>query len=105
MLFGLAILLLAVGTVLICGLRRDEESAAPVGIALICYGLLFAGMITQGRLVFGYVAASYSRYTTFDLLVLAVYTWRFSTVVLGFLPLITRSRRSVPGPPEPLPRG
>jgi hypothetical protein len=71
LLFGVLTLLLAVGSVLLCGLRRDEHSASPIGIALICYGLLFAVMITQGRIVFGYAAASFSRYTTYDLLVLA----------------------------------
>lgn len=104
MLFGLAILLLAVGTVLICGLRRDEQSGAPIGIALICYGLLFAGMITQGRLVFGYVAASYSRYTTFDVLVVAgIYLSLLdcrSRVPATDHPLATNG----PDPPGPLPR-
>jgi hypothetical protein len=70
MLLGLAILLLAVGTLLICGIRPDEHSGSPLGIALICYGVLFALTITQGRIVFGYEAASFSRYTTFDLLIL-----------------------------------
>ena len=69
-LFGLVIVVLAVGTVLICGVRRDERGASPVGIALICYGLLFAALITQGRSFLGYGAASFSRYTTFDLLIL-----------------------------------
>lgn len=70
LLFGVLTLLLALGSVLICGLRRDEHSGSPIGIALICYGLLFVAMITQGRIVYGYTAASFSRYTTYDLLVL-----------------------------------
>jgi hypothetical protein len=69
-LFGLAIVVLAVGTVLICGLRRDERTGSPIGIALIVYGLLFAAMTTQGRAFLGLGAASFSRYTTFDILVL-----------------------------------
>ena len=69
-LFGLCIVLLAVATVLICGFQRDVRGGSPVGIALICYGLLFAAMITQGRSFFGYYGASQSRYTTFDLLIL-----------------------------------
>ncbi len=69
-LFGLVIFLLAVATVLICGFRRDQRGASPVGIALICYGLLFAALITQGRSFLGYSAASFSRYTTFDVLIL-----------------------------------
>lgn len=68
--FGLLIVLLAVVTVLVCGVKRDEQSASPVGIALICYGLLFALFVTQGRSYFGYGGASFSRYTTFDLLIL-----------------------------------
>jgi hypothetical protein len=70
LLFGSLTILLAVGSVLICGVRRDEMSGSPIGIALICYGVLFAGLITQGRIIFGYEAASFSRYTSFDLLVL-----------------------------------
>ena len=69
-LFGLFIVALAVGTVVICGLRRDVRSSSPVGIALICYGLLFAALITQGRSFLGFGGASFSRYTTFDLLIL-----------------------------------
>lgn len=69
-LFGLAIFILVVGTVLICGLGRDERSGSPIGIALIVYGLLFAAMTTQGRAFLGLGAASFSRYTTFDILVL-----------------------------------
>jgi hypothetical protein len=67
---GVLIVLLAVGSVLICGVGRDEYSGSPVGVALICYGLLFAVMITQGRIQYGYEAAGFSRYTTFDLLIL-----------------------------------
>ena len=69
-LFGLVIVILAVGTVLICGLRRDTKGSSPVGIALICNGLLFAALITQGRSFLGFGGASFSRYTTFDLLIL-----------------------------------
>ena len=69
-LFGLLIVLLALGTVLLCGVRRDERSGSPLGVALICYGLLFAALITQGRSFLGLGAASFSRYTTFDILIL-----------------------------------
>ena len=67
-LFGLGIVLLAVGTVLICGFRRGKRGGGPIGIALICFGLLFAAILTQGKSFFGYSGASISRYTTFDLL-------------------------------------
>jgi len=69
-LFGVAIVLLAVVTIVICGIRRDEGSGSPIGVALICYGLLFAVLVTQGRSYFGYGGASWSRYTTFDGLIL-----------------------------------
>ncbi len=71
MAFGVVILVLAVLVVVRWGLRRDEHSAAPIGIALILYGLLFDALITQGRLFLLYFAASASRYTTNDVLVLA----------------------------------
>ncbi len=68
-LFGLALVVLAVGTVLIGGFRATDKSSGPVGIALILFGLLFAALVTQGRAFSGYVGASASRYTTFDLLI------------------------------------
>ena len=71
MAFGVVILVLAVLVLLRWGLRRDEHSAAPIGIALILYGLLFDALITQGRVFLFYFAASQSRYTTNDVLVLA----------------------------------
>jgi hypothetical protein len=69
-LLGLLILVLAVATFLICGLRRDERRGSPVGLALICFGVLFAATTTQGRSFLGYGGASFSRYTTFDVLIL-----------------------------------
>jgi hypothetical protein len=70
LLFGLVILIIAVATLVVYGIRRDEHGGAPVGVALICYGLLFAASTTEGRTAFGYFGASASRYTTFDLLIL-----------------------------------
>jgi hypothetical protein len=69
--FGAVIFGLAVFVVLKWGIRRDEESGAPIGVALIAFGILFDAFITEGRLAFGFFGASQSRYTTFDLLVLA----------------------------------
>jgi hypothetical protein len=69
MLFGILIVALAVATVAICGLRRDARSSSPLGIALISYGLMFAAIVTQGRVQLGYAGAGFSRYTTFDLLI------------------------------------
>jgi uncharacterized membrane protein HdeD (DUF308 family) len=71
MAFGVVLLVLAVLALLRWGLRRDEHSAAPIGVALILYGLLFDVLITQGRVFLFYFAASQSRYTTNDVLVIA----------------------------------
>jgi hypothetical protein len=69
LLFGLLIIVLAVLVVVVYGIRRQETSGSPLGVALICMGLLFAATVTEGRVIFGYWAASASRYTTMDLLV------------------------------------
>jgi hypothetical protein len=69
LLFGAVILVLAVFIIVNWGLRRDPDSAAPIGIALIAYGLLFGVLITDGRVLFGYWGVSQSRYTTYDVLV------------------------------------
>jgi hypothetical protein len=68
-LLGLVIVVLAVGVLIAYGIRRDESGGTPIGVALICAGLLFAVMVTNGRIVLGFQGASQSRYTTFDLLV------------------------------------
>jgi hypothetical protein len=89
MAFGVVILVLAVLVLIRWGLRRDEVSAAPIGIALIVYGLLFDALITQGRLFLLFFAASASRYTTNDVL-----------VVVGFYLTVldrTSSRQRVAG--------
>ena len=48
---------------------RVFGALAPLGVALICYGLLFAAVVTVGRAYFHYWGATQSRYTTFDLLI------------------------------------
>ena len=50
--------------------RRKDDDATPLGVALICFGLLFAATITIGRATYGLDAGGASRYTTFDLLTL-----------------------------------
>jgi hypothetical protein len=84
MVFGAVIVLVAVITVVMYGIRRDERSGSPLGVALICFGLLFAATVTQGRLIYGYLSASQSRYTTFDLLILVgVYLTLLGTPRVG----------------------
>jgi hypothetical protein len=68
-LLGLVIVVLAVGVLIAYGIRRDESGGTPIGVALVCAGLLFAVLVTNGRIVLGFQGASQSRYTTFDLLV------------------------------------
>jgi hypothetical protein len=73
-LFGLIIVILAIIILVTYGIRRDELGGSPIGVGLICFGLLFALSITDARLIFGLGGASQSRYTTFDLLIpLGVY--------------------------------
>ncbi len=52
------------------GRRRDAQGAAPIGMALTVFGLLFALSTTYGRAWGGPGAASASRYTTYDLMIL-----------------------------------
>jgi hypothetical protein len=66
---GLVIVIVAILVIIVFGTVRDTESGNPLGAALICVGLLFAAIVTVGRLFGGYVAASASRYTTFDLMI------------------------------------
>ena len=66
---GAVIFIVAIAVVIIYGFHRNVGGLRPIGLSLICVGLLFDAMITEGRLIFGYVGASGSRYTTMDLLV------------------------------------
>ncbi len=66
---GVLIVLLAVYVVSAQGFRREDEGAGPLSIALISYGLMFAAVVTKGRL-FGSIAyADASRFTTYELLI------------------------------------
>jgi len=65
--------ILIVGTALwlaVSSVLQSRDEAAPLGVGLICFGLLFALMITTGRSAAGLDAGGASRYTTFDLLTL-----------------------------------
>ena len=69
--FGAVILVVAVFVVLKCGIRRDESGGVPIGVAMITFGLLFDALATEGRHYLGFFGASQSRYTTYDVMVLA----------------------------------
>ena len=67
---GIVIVALALFTLWFGHRYREAQSAAPVGMALTVFGLLFALSTTWGRTYGGLPAASASRYTTYDLLIL-----------------------------------
>jgi hypothetical protein len=69
-LLGVVIFSVAVWVLIAYGLRHDEAGGgSPIGVALICFGLLFAATITQGRAWFSFLPYQ-PRYTTYDLLIL-----------------------------------
>ena len=65
---GVLICAIAVWTVVMYCRRRDASEAGRVGVAVIVFGLLFAGVITVSRATFGPSVAL--RYDPFDLLTL-----------------------------------
>ncbi len=69
LLLGAVIFVLAIYTIIVYGIRRNAEGGSPIGVAVLCFGLLFVCTLTGGRIIFGYAAASQSRYTTYDLLI------------------------------------
>jgi len=68
-LFGVVLFVLALWVVVEYGVRRDTDGAGPIGVALICFGLLFAFFAATGLTSFGEAGASSSRLTTYDLLI------------------------------------
>ena len=68
---GLGIFAVSCWVLTTYGRRRDESSGSPIGVAMICFGLPFCALLTVGRAWFGQDMAGWSRYTTYDLLVLA----------------------------------
>ncbi len=69
MVFGVVVLAVAAYLVATRGRRRDSSTGAPLGFALMAFGVLFAASVAYGRAWSGPLAASASRYVTFDLLV------------------------------------
>jgi hypothetical protein len=93
LILGTLMVVVAVWLVIACGLRRDREGGSPLGVSLICFGLLFTAMVTAGRAWLGY--ALVGRYAAFELLV-----W-----VGCYLALLDRTlqrgRRAQSGAPSP----
>jgi len=68
---GALVLVVATVAVVVAVRSRGSGGGGPVGVAMICFGVLFALSVTVGRAGFGASGASASRYTTFDVLILA----------------------------------
>lgn len=83
---GIVLFLTALSLVLFVVFRDRGNDAAPLGIGLICFGLLFAVTLTIGRAVAGYPG---SRYMTFALLTLV----GCYLVILGGRSAAVRNRR------------
>ena len=66
------------------GFIQTGSRGAPIGLALIVYGLLFAAFVTDGRVLLDFWGVSQSRYVTFDVLVLVgIYLVALSRVSSG----------------------
>ena len=91
---GCLVVALALYTLWTSGRRRDTESAGPVGLALIVFGLLCALSTTYGRAFAGVEFAAASRYITFDLLIV-VGTYLTYIAVPGNLVASRAPRRQV----------
>jgi hypothetical protein len=68
MAFGLVVTLLSLFTLVVGFRSRVGGDGRAIGMALIVVGLLFAAIVTSGRVALGLFDASSSRYTTFTLL-------------------------------------
>jgi hypothetical protein len=68
--FGLAIFLLALVTIVLSLRANVGGEGQVIGLALTVIGLLFAMIVTVGRVELGYWDASGSRYATFNLLII-----------------------------------
>ncbi len=69
-LLGGLILIVAAVTVVTAVRNRGAGDGGPIGVAMICFGVLFALSVADGRIGFGPAGAAASRYTTYDLLIL-----------------------------------
>ncbi len=83
LLLGILIFVVAVWA-LIQGFHRTDSGGSPIGVALICFGLLFVAFITLGRSQLG--LASASRFST----------WELTIWVGAYLALLGRPARQTP---------
>ena len=66
---GVLLVLIAFVMLVLHGFRK-EETARPIGIALIVFGLIFTFVVAVSRVHYGLFYADSSRYTTFVMLIL-----------------------------------
>ncbi len=67
---GIIIFAVAISVVLAYGVRRNKADGSPIGVSLVCFGLLFAATITEGRAWLGVTYLPFALwYTVFDLLI------------------------------------
>jgi hypothetical protein len=83
LLLGIVIFVIAVWA-LVQGFHRTDSGGSPIGVALICFGLLFVTFITLGRSQLG--LASASRFST----------WELTIWVGAYLALLGRPARQTP---------
>ena len=67
LLLGMIVFAIAIWA-LIHGVRGDRSGGSPIGVALICFGLLFVAFITVGRTQLGLASAG-PRYSIFELMI------------------------------------
>ncbi len=70
LLLGLMIFSIACWVIVTRCIRRDGRAGSSIGVALVCFGIVFAASLTVARVPVGLSYAGASQYTTFDLLIL-----------------------------------
>jgi hypothetical protein len=70
---GVVVFAVATWVVIVYGLRGDDAGGSPIGVAMVCFGVLFALSTALGRIspIPTDLIGGPSRYTTFPLLVIA----------------------------------
>jgi hypothetical protein len=68
--FGIAIVVVCIWSIISAAQRVDSSSARPIGIAVAAFGLLFAVAAAGSRVSLGISNASFQLYVPFDILIL-----------------------------------
>jgi hypothetical protein len=70
-LLGIVLFAIAAWVIIVYGVRRDDVSGRPVGVAMVIFGILYVLTIVYGRTSASQTSGDASRYTTFTLLIVA----------------------------------